>query len=80
MQLGNSLVLLFFLNERVCPDLCGSGGWVSFPKAKGRWFDSQSGHMPWVVGSQEVTSQCYFPTLMFLSHSFSLHSPFSDDR
>ena len=33
-----------------CPDPCGAGGWVSSFKAKGRWFDSQSEHMPglWV--------------------------------
>ena len=31
----------------VGPDRCGSVGWALSRKAKGRWFDSHSGH--WVV-------------------------------
>ena len=37
---------------RLCPDQCGSVGWVLSHKVKGHhWFDSQSGHMPGVAGS-----------------------------
>ena len=49
---------------------------VSGLSAKGRWFDSQSGHMPaWVAekalnGGRARGNH----TLMFLSHSFSLPS------
>ena len=31
---------------KISPDWCGSVGWVSYRKVKGRRFDSQSGHMP----------------------------------
>ena len=34
------------LSLEFSPDCCGSVGWVSFHKAKGRWCDSWSGHMP----------------------------------
>ena len=60
------------------PGWCSSVDWASVCKPKGRWFNSQSGHMPglWarspVRGMWEATNQCISHTLKFSSLSFSL--------
>ena len=56
-----------------CPGWCGSVDWAPVCKPKGRWFDSQSGHMPgWQarspVGHETTTHWCF-------SSSFSHPSP-----
>ena len=61
-----------------CPDRCGSVCWVSSHKAKGRQFDSQSGHMPglWVqspLGACAGGSQSMF--LSYISVSLPLFLP-----
>ena len=56
------------------PDQCGSVGWASSCKAKGRWLDSQSGHMPGLqlvlVPGQAHTTGIQ---LMFLSLSVNIN-------
>ena len=60
------------------PDWCGSVSWVSSHKPKGCLFVSRSGHLPGLQaralagGAREAMDQCFSPTLMFLSLSFSL--------
>ena len=64
-------------------DPCGSVGWALSCKAKGRWFDSQSGHMPGLLPSPpqgtlwEATDRFFTHTSIFFSLSFSLPSPHS---
>ena len=64
------------------PDWCGSVGWVSSCRAKGRQFNSRSGHVPelWarslVGGAGEATDPCFSGTLMF----FFLSSPLSKNK
>ena len=59
-------------------DWCGSVGWASAHKEKGRWFDFQSGHVPGlrarspVGGVREATYWCFSYTSKFASISFSL--------
>ena len=71
-----------YLRWRNCPGWCGSVDWAPACKAKGRCFDSQSGHMPglWarslVGGVWEATNECFSCTSMFLS-SLSSSLPLS---
>ena len=64
--LGWSLLLKLF-----CPGGCGSVDWALACEPKGRWFDSQSGHMPglWVRspvgGAQEATTHWCFSSSFF---------------
>ena len=70
------LFLVVDLKEHVGfhPGWCGSVDSVLACKARGCWFDSQSGHMPGlrpkspVGGTREATTPCFSP-------SFSLPSP-----
>ena len=39
-------------------DWCGSVGWVSSSKTKGRWFNSWSGHMPGLQVQSLVWDEC----------------------
>ena len=60
---------------------CGSVDWVLDCKTNGRWFDSQSGHMPGLqtrspAGGRARGNQ----TLLLLSLSFSLPSPISKNN
>ena len=60
-------------NEK-CPDQWGSVGWASSSKAKGRWFNSQSGRMPGLQASPgwwkcerqlvsvSLTHRCFSPS------------------
>ena len=65
----------FFLNsskfQTLCPDQCGSVGWMS--SHKGLWFDSRWGHKPglWVWPSVRVHVRGN--QLMFLSHIYVSH-------
>ena len=74
----------FVKMEGEIPGWCGSIGWASPCKPKGRRLDSQSGHVPrlwvwpWLGCLQKATSQCFSLTSMFLSLSFSLPVPFSE--
>ena len=65
------------MNNKVSggPDWRGSVGWESFCGAKGRWFNSQSGHVSGlqarspVGGRQQATNRCFSRTsvsLLFL--------------
>ena len=64
----------------------GSVDWVLAYEPKGRWFYSQSGHMPGlrarspVEGVWEAADWCFSHTSMFLSLSFSLPSPLSKNK
>ena len=73
-----NFITVHFKKVKNRPGWCGSVDWALACEPKGRWFDSQSGHMPGL--------QVRFPgvgrgrgnhTLMFLSLSFSLPSPLS---
>ena len=67
---------------------CGSVDWVSWQKAKGCWFNTQSGRMPRVhrfsprsgCVQEKPTNRCFSLTLMFLSFYFSLPSPLSKNK
>ena len=70
--------------------LAGVAQWIEWTSVacepKGRWFNSQSGHMPGlqarspVGGVWKVTDPCISGTQMFLSLSFSLPSPLSKNK
>ena len=62
------------------PDQCGSVGWVSSRKAKGRWFNAQSGHVPGLQVWPPVRACMRGNQLMFLSLSFSRPSPLSKTK
>ena len=74
------------IETKMSLDWFGSVGWVSSCKAKCDWFDSdqdtclsgQSG--PRLGHMQEATDPCFSYTLVFLSLSFSLPSPFSKNN
>ena len=64
----------FLVNQKTdfCPAWYGSVDWAMACKPKGRWFDSQSGHVPGLqarspaVGVQEASTHCFlllFPSL-----------------
>ena len=60
----------FFFFNFLSPGWCGSVDWVQACEPKGRWFDSQSGHMPGlqarspVGGTKEATTHwCFSPSL-----------------
>ena len=62
-----------------CPDWCGSVGWVSFHRVKGRWLIPVQGTClgggfgPWLGCMQEAAGPCFSLTLMFFpSLSLSL--------
>ena len=55
-----------------CPGCCGSVDWAQACKPKGRWFDSQSGHVPglwarssergtWKATTYDVSLPLFFP-------------------
>ena len=70
---------IFFTDRKYChPGWCGSVDWAWFCEPEGRWFDSQSGHVPGLrawspVGSawRATTHWCFFPSIS-LSLTFSL--------
>ena len=68
------------------PDKYGLVVWALCHRARDCWFKSWSGHMAgfWarspVGGMQEATNQCFSLIYMFLSFSFSLPSPLSEDK
>ena len=67
-------------------DQCGVVGWVLSHKAKGRWFDSQSGHMPGLWARSPFGAhtrgkrQIKFLSHIDVSFSFSLPSPLSKNK
>ena len=48
---------------RSYPNWWASVGWVSSCEPKGRWFDSQSGHVAWLQGSLQCFSSFLSPSL-----------------
>ena len=69
VSLSPSLTL-FLKIDKNCPGWCGSVDWEPACEPKGRWFNSQSGHMPGlrarspVGGTWEATThQCFSPSL-----------------
>ena len=58
------------IEKGVEPGWCGSVDWVLACKLKGRWFDSQSGHMPGLWARSPVRG-VWGDALMFLSLSLS---------
>ena len=75
----NSLTLFWSnYNLTFCPGRCGSVGWASSCKPKGRGFDSLSGHMPGLRVWSLVGAHARGNQSMFLSHidsSFPLFLP-----
>ena len=72
-DIGELFSKLFVANLKPTkhPGWCGSVDWVPACKPKGRWFDSQSGHMPglWArspVGGarEETTHWCFSPLIL----------------
>ena len=70
---------MYFLvrKQRFSPDQYGSVGWASSHKVKGRWLDSQAGHTPRLQVQFLVRAHTRGNQSMFLSLSFSFHSPLS---
>ena len=58
-----------------CPDLCGSVDWVLACKPKGRWFDSQSEHLPGMWARSPVEGMWEATTHWYFSPSFLLPFP-----
>ena len=50
------------------PDQCGSVDWVLYRKAKGLWFNSQSGHMPGLGVQSPARVHARGNQSMFLLH------------
>ena len=64
----------FLLLQRIHPGWCGSVDWALACKPNGRWFDSQSGHMPGLHARSPVDSVREATTHWCFS-PFSLPSP-----
>ena len=71
------LVKLPTKTNKLCPGWCDSVGWASSHKVKGRWLDSQAGHTPRLQVQFLVRAHTRGNQSMFLSLSFSFHSPLS---
>ena len=61
-------VRLHINQDWLCPDWCGSVGWLSSHKLKGCLFNSWPGHMPGLevlfqVGGVQEANDCFSPSL-----------------
>ena len=70
-QVSSRECMQFFKMHNFSPGWCGSTNWAQACEPKGRWFHSQSGHMPglWarcpVGGVCEATTHwCFCPSLL----------------
>ena len=60
-----------------CSDQCGTVGWASSHKAKGRWFDSQSGQKPALQVRSLVGRSTYKRKLIHVLPRVDVSLPFS---